>query len=57
MFTPAPPKEPPRLKTTPKNVVLPDANFKVKLSDSEDESDRSSSQASSSDSVSSDDEE
>merc|ERR1711871_1190314 len=50
------PKEPPRLKTTPANVVLPDANFKVKLSDSDGESEHSMSETSSS-SGSSDDEE
>merc|ERR1711871_1612907 len=50
------PKEPTRLKTTPANVVLPDANFKVKLSDSDGESEHSMSETSSS-SGSSDDEE
>merc|ERR1711871_1278926 len=54
--TPPPPKQPPRLKTTPANAVLPDANFKVKLSDSDEESEHSISETSSS-SGSSDDEE
>ena len=44
------------VETTPANVVLPDANFKVKLSDSDGESEHSMSETSSS-SGSSDDEE
>lgn len=55
--TPNSKDEAPRLKTTPSNVVLPDADYKVKLSDSDEEESHESDYITSSSSGSSDDDE